>query len=40
VSAGDAVAAASVALKTLAPHLPRYSRSVAGYADELVPDAD
>jgi tetratricopeptide (TPR) repeat protein len=40
VSAGDAVAAASVALKSLAPHLPRYSRSVAGYADELVPDAD
>jgi tetratricopeptide (TPR) repeat protein len=40
VSAGDAVAAASVALKSLAPHLPRYSRSVAGYADELVPDTD
>ena len=35
LSAGDAVAAASLALKTLAPHLPRYSRSVASYADEL-----
>jgi tetratricopeptide (TPR) repeat protein len=40
VSAGDAVAAASLALKTLAPHLPRYSRSVASYADELGRDAD
>ena len=30
VSHGDAVAAASVALKALAPHLPRYTRSVDG----------
>jgi len=36
VSTGDAVAAASVALKALAPHLPRYTRSVSAYADELV----
>ena len=39
VSAGDAVAAASVALKALAPHLPRYTRSVAAYADELIATA-
>ena len=36
VSTGDAIAAASVALKALAPHLPRYTRSVSAYADELV----
>ncbi len=36
VSHGDAVAAASVALKALAPHLPRYTRSVTAYADDLV----
>ncbi|SFS05937.1 Tetratrico peptide repeat-containing protein [Microbacterium sp. cf046] len=35
VSKGDAVTAASVALQALAPHLPRYTRSVAAYADEL-----
>jgi Tetratrico peptide repeat len=38
VSHGDAVAAASVALKALAPHLPRYTRSVAAYADDLADD--
>lgn len=36
VSDGDAVAAASVALTALAPHLPRYNRSVTGYAAELL----
>ncbi|GAA1990341.1 tetratricopeptide repeat protein [Microbacterium pumilum] len=40
VSTGDAVAAASVALTALAPHLPRYTRSVTGYADELVGERD
>jgi hypothetical protein len=35
VSSGDAVAAASVALQALAPHLPRYTRSVSAYAREL-----
>lgn len=35
VSAGDAAAAASVALETLAPHLPQYRRSVSAYAREL-----
>jgi tetratricopeptide (TPR) repeat protein len=40
VSDGDAVAAASIALKTLAPHLPRYTRSVAAYADDLVGGGD
>jgi tetratricopeptide (TPR) repeat protein len=39
-SAGDAVAAASVALKALAPHLPRYTRSVGAYADELLSARD
>ncbi|REJ04708.1 hypothetical protein DY023_14085 [Microbacterium bovistercoris] len=34
-SAGDATGAASVALETLAPHLPQYRRSVAAYAREL-----
>ena len=34
-SDGDPVAAASIALKALAPHLPRYNRSVAAYADDL-----
>ncbi len=34
-SSGDAVAAASVALQALAPHLPRYTRSVTAYAREL-----
>ena len=36
VSSGDAVRAASVALQALAPHLPRYTRSVSGYARELL----
>jgi len=36
VSAGDAVAAASIALKALAPHLPRYTRSVGAYAEDLL----
>ena len=35
-SHGEAVAAASVALKALAPHLPRYTRSVTAYADDLL----
>ena len=34
-SSGDPVAAASIALKALAPHLPRYNRSVAAYAEDL-----
>jgi hypothetical protein len=34
-SNGDAAPAVSVALKALAPHLPRYTRSVSAYADEL-----
>ena len=37
-SHGEAVAAASVALKALAPHLPRYTRSVTAYADDLIGD--
>ena len=40
VSTGDAVAAASIALKTLAPHLPRYTRSVTAYADDLLREHD
>ncbi|WP_127474773.1 tetratricopeptide repeat protein [Microbacterium sulfonylureivorans] len=36
VSSGDAVRAASIALTALAPHLPLYTRSVTGYARELV----
>jgi len=35
-SSGDARAAASIALTALAPHLSRYTRSVTGYAAELV----
>ncbi|KAA9150670.1 tetratricopeptide repeat protein [Microbacterium lushaniae] len=35
VSAGDADRAAAVALQALAPHLPRYTRSVTGYAREI-----
>jgi hypothetical protein len=35
VSDGDAVIAASIALEALAPHLPRYNRSVAAYARDL-----
>ena len=40
VSTGDAVAAASIALKALAPHLPRYTRSVTAYADDLLREQD
>ena len=40
VSSGEAVRAASVALTALAPHLPRYTRSVAAYARELVDPHD
>ncbi|MCW3494700.1 tetratricopeptide repeat protein [Microbacterium sp. SSM24] len=40
VSSGEAVRAASVALEALAPHLPRYTRSVAAYARELVDPLD
>lgn len=36
-SAGDPLSATSVALQALAPHLPRYRRSVTGYAQELRP---
>lgn len=36
VSSGSAVAGAAVALEALAPHLPRYTRSVTGYARELL----
>lgn len=36
VSAGQADRAAAVALLALAPHLPRYTRSVRGYAQEIV----
>ena len=35
VSAGEAERAASIALETLAPHLPLYTRSVTGYAREI-----
>jgi tetratricopeptide (TPR) repeat protein len=34
-TAGEERVAASIALETLAPHLPRYTRSVTGYAREL-----
>ena len=40
VSSGEAVRAASVALTALAPHLPRYTRSVAAYARDLVDPQD
>ncbi|MFB8146960.1 tetratricopeptide repeat protein [Microbacterium sp. NPDC056003] len=40
VSSGKAVRAASVALTALAPHLPRYTRSVAAYARDLVDPQD
>lgn len=36
-SAGDPLSATSVALQALAPHLPRYRRSVTAYAQELRP---
>lgn len=35
VSSGEPERAASIALETLAPHLPRYTRSVTGYAREI-----
>ncbi len=35
VSAGEAERAASIVLQALAPHLPRYTRSVTGYAREI-----
>ncbi|MCK6065543.1 MULTISPECIES: tetratricopeptide repeat protein [Microbacterium] len=35
VSAGESERAAAVALQALAPHLPRYTRSVTGYAREI-----
>ncbi|RWR15688.1 hypothetical protein D8Y23_15745 [Microbacterium enclense] len=35
VSSGEAERAASIALQALAPHLPRYTRSVTGYAREM-----
>jgi hypothetical protein len=35
VSAGEAERAASIALETLAPYLPLYTRSVTGYAREI-----
>jgi len=35
-SSGDALRAASIALTALAPHLTRYTRSVTGYAGELI----
>lgn len=36
-TSGDPLAATSVALETLAPHLPRYSRAVGAYAVQLHP---
>ncbi|QMU98410.1 tetratricopeptide repeat protein [Microbacterium esteraromaticum] len=36
VSSGDATRGASIALTALAPHLSRYTRSVTGYAAELL----
>ena len=38
VSSGEPERAASVALQALAPHLPRYTRSVTGYAREIADD--
>ncbi|KQR85844.1 tetratricopeptide repeat protein [Microbacterium sp. Leaf179] len=35
VSTGAPEQAASIALRALAPHLPRYTRSVIGYAQEI-----
>ncbi|MBB3158418.1 tetratricopeptide (TPR) repeat protein [Microbacterium proteolyticum] len=35
VSSGEPERAASIALQALAPHLPRYTRSVTGYAREI-----
>ncbi|KTR95014.1 hypothetical protein NS220_07335 [Microbacterium testaceum] len=38
VSSGEPERAASIALQALAPHLPRYTRSVTGYAREIADD--
>lgn len=38
VSSGESERAASIALQALAPHLPRYTRSVTGYAREIADD--
>ncbi|MFF8187843.1 tetratricopeptide repeat protein [Microbacterium sp. NPDC016588] len=35
VSSGESERGASIALQALAPHLPRYTRSVTGYAREI-----
>ncbi|MCW2164666.1 Tetratrico peptide repeat-containing protein [Microbacterium hydrothermale] len=40
VSSGKPERAASVALQALAPHLPRYTRSVTGYAREIADHLD
>ena len=40
VSSGEPERAASIALQALAPHLPRYTRSVTGYAREIADDRD
>ncbi|MDF2990850.1 MAG: hypothetical protein K0S37_1364 [Microbacterium sp.] len=39
VSSGAPERAASVALQALAPHLPRYTRSVTGYAQEIADES-
>ncbi|WP_279366894.1 tetratricopeptide repeat protein [Microbacterium testaceum] len=39
VSNGKPERAASIALQALAPHLPRYARSVTGYAREIADNA-
>ncbi|WZH36310.1 MAG: tetratricopeptide repeat protein [Microbacterium enclense] len=39
VSNGEPERAASVALEALAPHLPRYTRSVTGYAREIADES-
>lgn len=40
ISSGESERAASIALETLAPHLPRYTRSVTGYAREIAERLD
>jgi len=39
VSSGAPERAASIALQALAPHLPRYTRSVTGYAREIADES-
>jgi len=39
VSSGEPERAASIALQALAPHLPRYTRSVTGYAREIADES-